>query len=105
MVKKTPKNKFDDPAFRLQIVKWGATILFLFVVIHLIIIQFVQGEELSKKAYSRQMSNQIISPNRGTIYDAKGEILAQSIQVCYLIQIIKRFQMMLLLKECLKYLI
>ena len=33
MVKKTPKNKFDDPAFRLQIVKWGATVLFLFVVL------------------------------------------------------------------------
>ena len=81
MVKRTPKNRFDDPVFRLQIVKWGATVLFLFVVIHLIIIQFVQGEELSRKAYSRQMSNQIISPNRGTIYDAKGEILAQSIAV------------------------
>jgi stage V sporulation protein D (sporulation-specific penicillin-binding protein) len=44
-------------------------------------LQFVQGKELSEKAYNQQLKNQIISPNRGTIYDSKGEILAQSISV------------------------
>lgn len=58
-----------------------ATLGFIIVCGHLAIIQFVQGKELSEKAYTQQMSNQIISPNRGTIYDAKGEILAQSIPV------------------------
>ncbi len=58
-----------------------ATLGFLFVVGHLIILQFVEGKTWSEKAYKQQVKNQIISPNRGTIYDAKGEILAQSIPV------------------------
>ena len=45
------------------------------------IIQFVEGKELSEKAYNQQVKNQILSPSRGTIYDANGEILAQSIAV------------------------
>ena len=82
MVKKTPKkNSTDEMVKRLSFVKWFATILFFCVVIHLVYIQFVQGEELKRKAYNNQNLNQLISPNRGTIYDAKGEVLAQSIAV------------------------
>jgi len=44
-------------------------------------IQFVEGGELSKKAYRQQVTDEILSPSRGTIYDSKGEILAQSVPV------------------------
>ncbi len=44
-------------------------------------IQFVEGEELSKKAYRQQVTDETLTPSRGTIYDSKGEILAQSISV------------------------
>ena len=44
-------------------------------------INVVKGEEYSKKAYSQQMKNQIISPKRGAILDANGSVLAQSISV------------------------
>lgn len=57
------------------------TMGFMLVVGNLIKIQFVEGEKWSKKAYNQQVNNQILSPNRGTIYDAKGKILAQSISV------------------------
>ena len=57
------------------------TLGFLIIIGHLAIIQFIEGKELSEKAYAQQVENQIISPNRGTIYDSKGEILAQSIAV------------------------
>ena len=82
MVKKTPrKNSTDEMTKRLSFVKWFATLLFFCVVVHLAYIQFVDGEELKRKAYNNQNLNQLISPNRGTIYDAKGEVLAQSIAV------------------------
>lgn len=58
-----------------------ATALFVPIIGSLIKLQFIKGEEYSKMAYNHQIKNQIISPNRGTIYDAKGEILAQSIPV------------------------
>lgn len=57
------------------------TICLFTVIGSLSVINFVHGEEYSKKAYARQVRNQIISPKRGTIYDANGEVLAQSIAV------------------------
>ncbi len=57
------------------------TLLFLIVIGKIAYIQFVKGEQYSQEAYSKQVKNQIISPNRGTIYDVNGEILAQSIPV------------------------
>ena len=57
------------------------SLAFFIVIGHLVLLQFVQGKELSEKAYKQQVKNQIISPTRGTIYDSKGEILAQSISV------------------------
>ena len=41
----------------------------------------MEGKEWSEKAYNQQVKNQLISPNRGTIYDSNGEVLAQSIPV------------------------
>lgn len=85
IIKKSKKNKKSTENFSVNIrmILAGviATLGFILVCGHLAIIQFINGKELSEKAYIQQMRNQIISPNRGTIYDAKGEILAQSIPV------------------------
>lgn len=60
-------------------------VVFSIVVLALIVkvgyIQFVQGEELQRKAYYQQNSSRIISPIRGTIYDRNGKDLAISVQV------------------------
>lgn len=71
----------DSQKSRLRAIGIGITLCFLIVVIHIVIIQFVEGKELSEKAYNQQVKNKIISPNRGTIYDATGETLAKSIPV------------------------
>ena len=57
--------------------------VFLFITLILLIfklayIQFVDGPSLSKEASSRQTSTKTINPNRGTIYDSKGKVLAIS---------------------------
>ena len=52
--------------------------IFLFLICRLGIIQFVQGKELSKKAYEQQTLDRAISAKRGYIYDSSGEILAKS---------------------------
>ena len=44
-------------------------------------LQVVRGEELSQKADSQQMKDTEISAMRGTIYDAEGNVLAQSATV------------------------
>ena len=58
-----------------------ATLLFVGVTGKLAYVQFVKGEEYSQEAYNNQVKDKIISPNRGTIYDVNGEVLAQSISV------------------------
>ena len=58
-----------------------ATVMIAVVMGKLINIQFVQGEELSKKAYNQQVSDEEISSKRGTIYDTNGTVLAQSVAV------------------------
>lgn len=78
------KNKANENKWvNVKLVVTGiiATIGFCFVLGHLAIIQFVEGKKWSEKAYNQQVNAQILSPNRGTIYDSKGEILAQSISV------------------------
>lgn len=82
-IKKTTKKtkSINWMNIRLCIVTIIAILCFIIVIGHLAIIQFVQGKELSERAYNQQIENKILSPNRGTIYDAKGEILAQSIKV------------------------
>ena len=83
IIKKKNKKVNNNRWVNVRLVFFGfvVTFAFCFVVGHLAIIQFVQGKELSEKAYNQQVKNQIISPTRGTIYDSKGEILAQSISV------------------------
>lgn len=66
---------------RLAITGIVATLGFVVVTGSLVFINVVKGEEYSKKAYSQQMKNQIISPKRGAILDTNGSVLAQSISV------------------------
>lgn len=82
-IKKATKKVNENAISNIKLIFIGvcATLCFLIVVGHLAILQFVQGKELSEKAYNQQVKNKIISPSRGTIYDSKGEILAQSIAV------------------------
>lgn len=55
--------------------------LFLMLAIRIGYIQFVQGEELQTRAYVQQTLDRTINPNRGTIYDRNGTILAMSASV------------------------
>lgn len=82
-MKKKSKSKNDNIWCNLRLVLTGiiVTLGFFIVVGHLIILQFVEGKEWAEKAYNQQVKKQILSPNRGTIFDAKGEVLAQSIPV------------------------
>ena len=84
-IKKVGKKKVVDDRRpmnkRLLFVGVIATSCFLITIVSLVKLQFIKSAEYSKLAYNQQIKNQIISPNRGTIYDAKGEILAQSIPV------------------------
>lgn len=57
------------------------TIIIALLLAQVAFIQFVQGEELQKKAYAQQNSGRTISPIRGTIYDRNGKELAISVQV------------------------
>ena len=66
---------------RLTIAGVVATLGLVAVTGSLVYINLVKGEEYSKRAYSHQVKNQIISSKRGTIYDSKGLVLAQSISV------------------------
>ena len=56
-------------------------ILFLGVIVKLSHTVFVKGDIYKAAAYSQQTKSQIISPSRGTIYDANGEVLASSVMV------------------------
>ena len=55
--------------------------LFSLLIIRIGYIQFIQGEELQTLAYVQQTLDRKINPNRGTIYDRNGEILAMSASV------------------------
>ncbi len=55
--------------------------LFLFLSLRIGYIQLIQGEELKTLAYVQQTLDRTINPNRGTIYDANGVILAMSASV------------------------
>ena len=83
IIKKNSKKINNNRWVNVRLIFFGVIVTFAFFIVvgHLAILQFVQGKELSERAYNQQVKNQIISPTRGTIYDAKGEILAQSISV------------------------
>ena len=60
----------------------GFVIVFIGLAVHIIKIQFVDGEKLSQLAYEQQTLDRKITPKRGKIYDSSGKIvLAESIKV------------------------
>ena len=81
--KKFKKVKKQDkkPRGKLFILAVVSSLMFIGLCVRVSYIQFVKGEEYSSAAYNQQMKNKIISPKRGTIYDANGEILAHSVSV------------------------
>lgn len=56
-------------------------VIFLFLLVRLALLQFVQGAELKESASRQQTTNRIISAKRGNIYDSTGKLLAASAQV------------------------
>ena len=59
------------------------TLFVMFLIVILLIvrlgyIQLIDGKRLSRLAYEQQTLDRSINPKRGTIYDATGQILAQS---------------------------
>lgn len=63
---------------------YGVTTILLlltFLILRIAFIQFIDGGKLKELASRQQTANRIISPNRGTIYDSTGKVLAQSAAV------------------------
>ena len=63
--------------------KMRVTLFINFLIIVLLIgrlgyVQLIDGKKLSKLAYEQQTLDRTINPKRGTIYDATGQVLAQS---------------------------
>lgn len=56
-------------------------ILFILLILRIGYYQFIKGFWLKEMASRQHTTSQIISPNRGTIYDSNGKILAQSASV------------------------
>lgn len=56
-------------------------LVYILLVLRIAFIQFIQGDELQTMAYVQQTLDRTINPNRGTIYDRNGDILAQSASV------------------------
>ena len=53
-------------------------ILFVLLIVRLFILQIVDGEHLTSLAVNQQTTSEIISSNRGNIYDSTGVTLAKS---------------------------
>lgn len=78
---KSANNEFSTNLLavkKFRIVLASLLIIFLFLIIRLIWLQFVQGSDLKEQAYNQQTTDQIISTSRGTIYDSTGKTLAIS---------------------------
>ena len=85
--KKKKKNKKEiikenrNIRIRMALLGTVITIGFACVIGKMTYIVAVKGEEYKQAAYSQQTTSEIISPNRGTIYDTNGEVLAVSVSV------------------------
>ena len=49
------------------------------IVVQIVRIQFVEGDEYRAKAEDRIFRNQMVEANRGNLYDSNGQLLATSI--------------------------
>lgn len=69
------------PIKRLRTILFFSLIIFLLLIIRLFWIQFINGAKLKEKAYRQQTASKIISPERGSILDVNGKVLATSEKV------------------------
>ena len=84
--RKNVKNKTISIDKALPVKKLRLMVLFIFAIFALLIIrifwiQFIDGAWLKEKAFRQQTSSSIISPDRGSILDTNGKILATSERV------------------------
>ena len=56
-------------------------LIFIFLIVRIGFLQFVQGNELKAKASAQQTTSRTIFANRGSIFDCNGKVLASSAQV------------------------
>ena len=78
--KRISENKAVS-AKKLTIAMAIAFVCFLCLIVRIGWIQFIDGANLKELASRQQTMNKIISPSRGTIYDANGKVLATSANV------------------------
>lgn len=79
--KKQKNIQIDNKSKRL---KWFVVVFVIFIlalISRLFVLQFVDSASLKEKAYKQSTANRVISPKRGTIYDATGKALAVSTEV------------------------
>lgn len=78
--KKILKATIDNKN-RLKKTRAVLLILLILLVFKLFVLQFVQGEDLSRQASAQQTDTRTLEPTRGIIYDANGKLLAISADV------------------------
>lgn len=66
---------------KIKILMLSCSIILFFLIIRLFWIQFIDGAWLKEKAFRQQTASKIISPDRGSILDSNGKILAKSEKV------------------------
>ncbi len=66
---------------RIALLLVGAIICFCLLIVRIAWLQIVRGEELSTAAREQQTSDNIISPQRGLIYDRNMKVLANNLSV------------------------
>lgn len=79
--KKSIYNDRALPIKKLKMVLIFGLIIFSLLIIRLFWIQFIDGAWLKERAYRQQTASKIISPDRGSILDVNGKILAKSEKV------------------------
>ncbi len=76
-----PKAKKQNTKKRMVIVFMFAMALMLYAVGYLINWQLVRGQEMSMRVTNQSLVSTTLTPERGTIYDSTGKVLAQSASV------------------------
>lgn len=75
------KNFEKRKIIRLRLCLGMFALLFFLLLFRIAWLQFVGSGELKEKASKQQLLNKILSPQRGSIYDATGKTLAISVRV------------------------
>ena len=66
------------PNAKLLLVFFITLFLLLALILKIFYLQFIDGNHLKELAMKQQITDEIISPTRGTIYDSTGNVLAIS---------------------------